>query len=183
MSQTQINKRFATTKLTCVYAHVGLFDVADRQVWIARKRFGIVPEHVAHARMIKGGSNSASVADKDRFLCFWFNPPRSGDGLVHGQAIDWAEGHLMVRLDPNWNYTTQQLIRATDTARIDRNLDQQYRWGRAIFEAYRQLAPDFPVNWHMIGPRPKDSMFHIVRHPGSSAAQAERDTDEGWATS
>lgn len=161
---TSINRKYCTDDLRCDIAHVGLYDVSDRKIWIARKRLGSTPLNVAHARMLKGGTSTTSVADKDRFLCYWFHTPNTGDGLVHGYPIEWDEGHLMIRLDPNWNYLTQELIRTVDTTRIERNIDQQYEWAQKIYDAYVALNPKFPVSWHMVGPRPADSMFYIQRY-------------------
>lgn len=162
-----INRRYCSDQLRADYAHVGLMDVADRTIWIARKRFGVNPIRVSHARLLIGGSNSVSVADKDRFLCYWFHTPGTGEGLLHGYPIEWDEGHIMIRLDPYWNYLTQELIRATDTTRIERNIDSQFAWGQRIFDSYAALKPRFPLSWHMIGPRPADSMFYIQRIEGS----------------
>jgi hypothetical protein len=162
-SDCRINPKYATEKLRCDVAHAGLFDVRERKLWIAKKRLGSVPLNVAHARMLHGGSSTTSVADKDRFLCYWFHTPHTGEGLVHGYPIEWEEGHLMVRLDPNWNYARQELIRSTETAKIEHNIDQQFHWGQMIFETYVALKPKFPLSWHMIGPRPADSMFYVQR--------------------
>lgn len=179
-SSTQINRRYATERLTCQYAHVGLYDVADQRIWIARKRFGVSPHETAHARMLKGGSNSTSVADKDRFICYWFNPPNTGDGLIHGERLKWEQGHLMIRLDPNWDFVNQQLIRSNEEVKLDRNIDQQFRWGRLIFEAYRSLRPTFPLHYHMVGPRPRDSVFSVMTWPGDEAMPAhEARAEEG----
>lgn len=166
--QTTINRRFCTSKLRCDIPHVGLYDVAGRELWISKKRIGVSAMKTSHARMLSGGTNTTSVADKDRFVCFWFHTPGSGDGLVHGYPIEWDEGHLMVRLDPCWNYATQELIRSTDTAKVEYNIEQQYRWGQFIFETYAKLSPKFPLSWHMLGPRPTDSMFYVQRIEGTS---------------
>jgi len=162
-ASTRINKKFCTDKLRCDIAHVGLFDVEDRSIWIARKKLGTTPLKTSHARMLAGGTNTTSVAEKDRFVCYWFHTPGSGDGLVHGYPIEWDEGHLMIRLDPNWNYLTQELVRSTDTARVEHNIEQQYQWGELIFRSYLAMKPNFPISWHMIGPRPADSMFYVER--------------------
>ena len=160
----QINKRFSTSKLNIKYAHVGIFDVDDQKLWIAKKRpLSDAPIRVSHAKLLAKGASDASTADKDRFLCTWFHIPGSGRGFVHGYPIDWSEGHLLVRLDPNWNYQTRVFIASTDTAKIERNIEQQYDWGMKIFETYLTLEPPFPVSWHMIGPRATDSMFYIQR--------------------
>lgn len=178
-SSTQVNKRYATTKLSCGYAHVGLYDVRDQRIWIARKRFGVSPETIAHARMLRGGTNTTSVADKDRFICYWFNPPNTGEGLVHGERLDWAQGHLMVRLDPHWDFVHQALIRSNEAVKLDRNVDQQFRWGRLIFDAYRQMRPEFPLSYHMVGPRPRDSVFGVSTWPGGETAPEPRPETEG----
>ena len=161
--ERSVNPKVCQNRLRCDYAHTGLYDVANRELWISKKKLGNTPLNVAHAKMLVGGSNTTGVADKDRFLCYWFHTPHTGEGLVHGYPIEWDEGHLMIRLDPQWNYRTQELIRSTDTAKVERNIDQQYEWGRLIFQAYLELEPDFPLSWHMIGPRPADSMFYIER--------------------
>jgi hypothetical protein len=164
--RTRINRKYATDRLRCDFAHVGLFDVGDRTLWIARRKLGTAPIKLSHARLIAGGTNRAGVAGKDRFVCYWFHTPNTGDGPLHGYPIEWDEGHLMVRMDPNWNYAQQELIRSTDTAQIEKNIDQQYKWGRAIFRIYCELSPRFPLSWHLIGPRPADSMFYVERIEG-----------------
>ena len=158
-----INRSYCTDRVRVDYAHVGLYDVQARGLWIAKKRWGSAPIRLSHARLLTGGSNSTSTADKDRFVCFWFHTPNTGEGYVHGYPIEWDEGHLLIRLDPNWNYLTQQFIANTDTAHIEKNIDQQYEWGRRIFEMYVECRPPFAVSWHMVGPRAADSMFYIER--------------------
>lgn len=143
------------------YPHVGLFDVRTGTMWIARKKWGVQPVRISHARLLVGGTNDTSTADKDRFMCYWFHTPGSGEGFVHGYPIEWGEGHILIRLDPNWNYQARRFIPNTDVARIERNIDQQYKWGQRIFEQYAARRPKFPLSWHMIGPRAQDSMFYI----------------------
>ncbi len=162
----RINKRYCSDRLRTDYAHVGLLDVVAQQIWIARKRFGTPPIRVSHARMIRGGSQHASTADKDRFLCYWFHTPGTGEGPVHGYPIEWDEGHLMVRLDPTWDYRQQELLRSTDAAKIEKNIDTQFKWGERIFRSYVEAGLKFPLSWHMIGPRPADSMFYVERCEG-----------------
>ncbi len=162
-SDLRIDTRHSTAKLRADYAHVGLYEATSGQLWIAKQRFGVVPVRVSHARLLVGGTNDTSTAEKDRFLCYWFHTPGTGEGYVHGYPIEWDEGHLLVRLDPNWNYLTKQFIPNTDTAKIEQNVEQQYKWGRRIFDAYLAMRPRFPISWHMIGPRPADSMFYVQR--------------------
>ena len=98
--QHQINKQHCTDKVRCDYAHVGLYDVQDRKVWIAKKKWGVVPVRVSHAKLLLGGTQDTSTVTKDRFLCYWYHTPNTGEGHVHGYPIEWDEGHLMVRIDP-----------------------------------------------------------------------------------
>ena len=161
-----INKSYCTSKLRVDYAHVGLYDVHDRQLWIARNRWGMPASRISHARLLKGGTQDTSTAEKDRYLCYWFHTPGTGEGPVHGYPIDWSEGHLIVRLNPSWSYSTQSFIPPTDTRRIEKNTEQQYTWGKTIFQAYRDLHPGFPICWHMVGPRAADSMFYVERIEG-----------------
>ncbi len=159
----KINRSYCTDKVRVDYAHVGLFDVQGKSLWIARKRWGVVPVRVSHAKLLVGGTQDTSTADKDRFLCYWFHTPNTGEGFVHGYPIEWDEGHLLVRLDPNWDFRSRAFIANHDTARIERNIEQQYAWGRYIFESYAACKPRFALSWHMVGPRAADSMFYVQR--------------------
>jgi len=169
-----INKSYATSKLTMAYPHVGLFDVGQRELWIARKRLGQDPSRTSHAKLLTGAGGSMASAEKDRFLCFWFHHPDSAPTqalgsvatasmAVHGYPIEWHEAHLLIRLDPTWDISQQQLIKSTDTRRIDKNVDQQYEWGQYIFSQYRGLANGKPLSWHLVGPRARDSLFYVER--------------------
>ena len=169
-----INKSFATQKLSSAYPHVGLYDVGERELWIAKKKLGQDPSKVAHAKLLSAGGGNMANAEKDRFLCFWFHHPDSAPTqalgsvatasmAVHGYPIEWHEAHLLVRLDPTWDIANQCLIKSTDTRKIDRNIDQQYAWGEQIFNHYRQLKNEHPLSWHLVGPRAKDSLFYVER--------------------
>ena len=61
---------------------------------------------------------------KDRFICYWFYTPRTGQGYIHGYPIDWEEAHLLVRIDPNWDYDRQQLIPPELEDHVAANLDR-----------------------------------------------------------
>ena len=158
-----IHRTYCTRKLSTAYPHVGLYDVAARTPWIAKRRWGMDPAKVSHARMLKGGSAATSTADKDRFVCFWFHTPDSGEGAVHGYPIEWDEAHLLIRLDPNWNYRTAAFVPNTDVRRVEKNTDAQFDWGEAIFDAYVAAGLTHPTSLHMVGPRAADSMFYVRR--------------------
>ncbi|MEM8738418.1 MAG: hypothetical protein AAGG38_08085 [Planctomycetota bacterium] len=162
-AERSINKQYCTKTLRVDYAHVGLYDVAAREAWIARKKWGVVPVRVSHARMLKGGTNDQSTADKDKFVCYWYHTPGTGEGNVHGYPIEWDEGHLLIRLDPNWSYSQRKFIPNTEVRRVEKNIEQQYTWGRTLFKTYMDKNPGFALSWHMIGPRAADSMFYIER--------------------
>lgn len=153
---------------------MGLFDVTERNLWIAKKKLGQDPARISHARLLNASGSGMSSADKDRFLCYWFHHPGSvpaqavgsvatASMSVHGYPIEWQEAHLLVRLDPTWCIATQSLIKSTDTRKIDRNIDQQYAWGEHIFKQYTRLTNKHPLSWHLVGPRAKDSLFYIER--------------------
>lgn len=174
LSGPALNKSYATTKLSTAYPHVGLFDVTERELWIAKKRMGQDPARVSHAKLLTASKGNMACADKDRFLCYWFhhpgNKPAQAVGSVatasmsvHGYPIEWQEAHLLVRLDPNWDIGAQALIKSTDTRRIDKNIDQQYAWGELIFKRYCEVTCDHPLSWHLVGPRAKDSLFYVER--------------------
>lgn len=145
-------------------------DISDAQLWIAKKRWGSSPVQVSHARLLQGGTQSASTADKDRFLCYWYHTPNSGEGYVHGYPIEWDEAHLLIRLDPNWNYTTQTFIPNTETRKLEANIEQQFQWGKSIFDTYARKKREFPLSYHMVGPRAADSMFYIERVEANEAS-------------
>ncbi|MDX1682489.1 MAG: hypothetical protein R3336_05170 [Phycisphaeraceae bacterium] len=158
-----VNTKHCTDRIRVDYAHVGLFDAREKKFWIAKKRWGVTPVRVSHAKMLVGGGQDTSTADKDRFLCYWFHTPDTGSGYVQGYPIEWDEGHLLVRFDPNWDYINQKFIANAHRRKIEKNLDQQFDWGKKIFEAYAAKNPDFPISYHMVGPRPADSMFYVER--------------------
>lgn len=175
MPGPSLNKTYATKRLSTAYPHVGLLDVTERQLWIAKKKMGQDPSRVSHARLLTASAGHAASADKDRFLCYWFHHPdnapqqtlgsvATASMSVHGYPIEWQEAHLLVRLDPTWDIAQQCLVKSTDTRKIDRNIDQQYAWGELIFNSYKALSNDHPLSWHLVGPRAKDSLFYVERY-------------------
>ena len=160
-----VNKRYCTDRLRTDYAHAGLYDVATKHLWIAKKRLlGTPAVRVSHARLLAGGKADESTASKDRYMCFTYHTPGSGQGYVQGYPIEWEEGHLFVRFDPHWDYLSGQLVPRTDTARVDRNIEQQYDWARRVYQAYVKCGVGSPLSWHLLGPHPTDSLFYIERH-------------------
>lgn len=168
-----INLDYCSDQLRADYAHVGLLDARSRRIWIARPQRTIPAIHLSHARLLRGGTQDTSTIRKDRFVCYWFHTPGTGEGHVHGYPIEWHEGHLLVRLEPNWDYAACQFIGPQDTARIERNIEQQYQWGRWLYRRYVERQPDFALSWHMVGPRAADSMFYIERHEPGQAVDEE----------
>jgi len=163
----RINRKYATDRLRVDYAHVGLFETHTQTIYIARKRWnGPVPVRVSHARLLAGGSQEASTAEKDRFLCYWYHTPGTGEGYIHGYPIEWQEGHLLIRIDPHWDYLAGRTIPAAHRRKVDRNIDQQFAWGKTLFDTYVAERPGFPLSYHMVGPRPTDSMFYVERVEG-----------------
>ena len=166
-SDRQINRRYSTQRVRVDYAHVGIYDVAQNLTWVARKRRDMPAIRISHARMLVGGTQDTSTGEKDRFVCYWYHTPGTGQGYVLGYPIEWDEGHLMIRLDPNWDYAAKCIVPSNDPAKVQGNIDKQYEWGRRLFQTYLAARPKFPLSWHLVGPRATDSLFYIERiEPG-----------------
>ena len=110
-SGPRVSTKFCTDSFNGKYPHVGLYDCRERKVWVAKPLSGQAIR-TSHARLITGADNATSTVWKDRFLCFWFYTPRTGEGYIHGYPIDWEEGHLLVRIDAQWDYDRQRLVDA-----------------------------------------------------------------------
>jgi hypothetical protein len=157
-----VSRKFCTEKFSGKYPHVGLFDCRERKVWIA-KPLGGQAIRTSHARLITGSDNAISTVWKDRFLCFWFYTPGTGEGYVHGYPIDWDEAHLLVRIDPNWDYDRQRFIPAELEDHVNDNLERQFCHGETIFRFYGAAKLSYPVSLHFIGQRATESQFYVKR--------------------
>jgi hypothetical protein len=100
---------------------------------------------------------------KDRFLCFWFYTPNTGEGYIHGYPIDWEEAHLLVRIDPHWDYDRQRIIQAELEDQVNENLERQFKHGERIFTFFGACDLKYPVSLHFIGQRATDSLFYVKR--------------------
>ena len=158
----RVNTRFCTDSYNGKYPHVGLYDCRERKVWVA-KALGGQAIRTSHARLITGSENAVSTVWKDRFLCFWFYTPKTGEGYIHGYPIDWEEAHLLVRIDPNWDYDRQQYIPPELEDHVNANLERQFRHGEKIFTFFDACALKFAVSLHFIGQRAVDSQFYVKR--------------------
>ena len=103
------------------------------------------------------------IAAKDRFLCFWFHTPNTGEGFIQNYPIDWAEAHLMVRVDPNWDYDRQRLIPAELEDQAAENLERQHRHGERIFQFFVDSKLQYPLSLHFWAQRTTESMFYARR--------------------
>lgn len=161
-AQPRLNLSYADTRLTLAYSHAGLYDVRTGGFCIARRRLlGPRPEQISHARMLCGGGQDVSTAEKDHFLCYWFRKPGEGSETIQGQRLADDRGHLVVRLDPAWNHHAGELVAREHQARYERNLAQQFRWGQTIHRAYSKLEPSFPLSMHMVCDDAAESMFFV----------------------
>ena len=158
----RVSTKYCTDKFSGKYPHVGLYDCRDRKVWVAKPLSGQAIR-TSHARLITGADNATSTVWKDRFICFWFYTPDTGEGYVHGYPIDWQEAHLLVRIDPNWDYDRQKFIAADFTDHINANLDRQFKHGERIFEFFKFSKLAYPISLHYIGQRATDSLFYVKR--------------------
>jgi len=161
-SAPRVSTRMCSQRYSGKYPHVGIYDCKDRKVWVCKPLSGQAIR-TAHAALITGGDNATSTVWKDRFLCFWFYTPRTGEGYIHGYPIDWDEAHLLVRIDPNWDYDRQRLVPAELTDQIDENLNRQIRHGERIADFFKQCSLGYPFSLHFIGQRAIDSQFYARR--------------------
>src|SRR5205823_12409177 len=131
------------------YPTVGLYDCKSREIWTCKALNGQAIR-TSHARLITGAENAVSTVWKDRFICFWFYTPHTGEGYIHGYPIDWDEAHLLVRIDPNWDYDRQRLVPAELTDQVDENLERQIRHGETILNFFGNSHLRYPVSLHYI---------------------------------
>jgi hypothetical protein len=157
-----VSQKLCTDKFSGKYPHVGLYDCAARKVWVA-KPLGGQAIRTSHARLITGSDNNTSTAWKDRFLCFWFYTPDTGSGHILGYPIDWADAHLLVRIDPNWDYDRQRLIPTELSDQIDANLERQIKHGLRVWEFFVAGKYPYPINLHLVGQRASESQFYFKR--------------------
>src|SRR3954463_10109283 len=158
----RVSTKLCTDRFTGKYPHVGLYDCRARKVWVCKPLAGQAIR-TSHARLITGADNATSTVWKDRFLCFWFYTPRTGEGYIHGYPIDWEEAQLLVRIDPNWDYDRQQLVPPHLEDHVNANLERQFRHGERIFDFYRACGLKYPASLHYIGQRATESQFYVKR--------------------
>jgi hypothetical protein len=158
----RVNAKFCTDSFNGKYPHVGLYDCKERKVWACKPLAGQAIR-TAHARLITGADNATSTVWKDRFLCYWFYTPNTGEGYIHGYPIDWEEAHLLVRIDPNWDYDRQQYIAPELEDHVNANLERQFKHGERIFAFFQNCNLKYPASLHYIGQRATDSLFYVKR--------------------
>ncbi len=163
----RVSSRLCTEKFNGKYPHVGLFDTRERKIWICKPLSGQAIR-TSHARLITGADNAVSTVWKDRFICFWMYTPRTGEGLVMGYPIDWDEAHVLVRIDPNWDYDRQRLIPSELEDQANENLERQFKHGERIFDFYRNAKLAYPISLHLTGARAADSQFYVKRIEASA---------------
>ena len=157
-----VSGRLCTHSYNGRYPTVGLYDCRHRKVWVC-KPLGGQAIRTSHARLITGAENAVSTVWKDRFICFWFYTPRTGEGYIHGYPIDWEEAHLLVRIDPNWDYERLQLVAPHLEDHVNDNIERQFRHGERICEFFAQSGLKYPFSLHFIGQQPTDSQFYLKR--------------------
>ena len=158
----RVSPKLCTEKFNGKYPHVGLYDCRDRKIWVAKPLSGQAIR-TSHARLITGADNATSTGWKDRFLGVWFYTPRTGEGFIHTYPIDWEEAHLLVRIDPHWDYDRQRLIPPESEDQVNDNLDRQLKHGERIFDFFRAAKLEYPTTLHFIGQRATESLFYVNR--------------------
>lgn len=164
-SGPRVSSRLCSRRFNGKYPHVGLYDCRDQSVWVCKPLNGQAIR-TSHARLITGADESSSAVStvwKDRFLCYWFYTPRTGEGFIHNYPVDWDEAHLLVRVDPEWDYDRQRLIPHELEDQTAANLERQHRHGERIFQFFADCKLKYPFNLHFIAQRATESMFYARR--------------------
>jgi hypothetical protein len=161
----RVSAKFCTDRFSGKYPHVGLYDCRERKVWVCKPLAGQAIR-TSHARLITGAENAVSTVWKDRFLCFWFYTPHTGEGYIQGYPIEWDEAHLLVRIDPHWDYDRQKMIPPELTDQVNENLERQFKHGERIFDFYRHAKLKYPMSLHFMGQRAAESIFYVKRVEG-----------------
>jgi hypothetical protein len=161
-SGPRVSAKLCTDRFNGKYPHVGIYDCREHKVWVAKPLAGQAIR-TSHARLITGSDNATSTAWKDRFICFWFYTPNTGEGYIHGYPIDWEEAQLLVRIDPTWDYDRQRIVPPELQDQINDNTERQIRHGERVLDFFRQAPINYPFNLHYVGQRATDSMFYARR--------------------
>jgi hypothetical protein len=158
-----VSARLCTDRFSGKYPLVGLYDCRERKVWVAKPLKGQAIR-TSHAALITGADNATSTVWKDRFICFWFYTPGTGEGYIQGYPIDWDEAHLLVRVDAQWDYDQQRMIPPELKDQLEENFERQLRHGGRIFEFFKASPTPYPFNLHYLGQRATDSQFYARRN-------------------
>lgn len=158
----RVSTRLCTERYKGKYPHVGLYDCREGKVWVARPLDGQAIR-TSHARLITGADNNTGIVWKDRFICFWFYTPHTAPADLNGYPIDDSDGHLVVRVDPNWDYDRQRLIPSELADHVDDNLARQGRHAERVLRWYVEQKVDFAVSLHLVGQRLTESRFYVRR--------------------
>ena len=163
----KVSSKLCTDKFNGRYPHVGLYDCRERKVWVSRPLDGQAIR-TSHAALITGTNDATGTVWKDRFLCFWFYTPDTGSGHVLGYPIEWDEAHLLIRIDPQWDYDRQRLIPGELSDHVDANRERQLRHGEAIIGFFRASKLKYPFSVHFVAATAADSIFYAKRfEPGA----------------
>ena len=158
----RVSTRLCTTRFNGKYPHVGIYDCRDKKIWICKPLHGQAIR-TAHAKLISGADNATSTVWKDRFLCFWFYTPNTGEGYILGYPIEWDEAHLLVRIDPHWDYDRQRLIPPELEDQSAENLERQHKHGERIFQFFADSKLKYPFSLHFVGQHATESLFYAKR--------------------
>ena len=159
----RVSTKLCTDKFNGKYPHVGIYDCRLRKTWVAKPLSGQAIR-TAHAALITGSDNATSTVWKDRFLCFWFYTPRTGEGYILGYPIDWDEAHLLVRVDPHWDYDRQRLIPKELEDQAADNLERQHKHGERIFQFFVECKLKYPFSLHYVAQHATESLFYAKRY-------------------
>lgn len=157
-----VSGKLCTDKFNGKYPHVGLYDCREHKTWVCKPLDGQAIR-TSHAALITGADDATGTVWKDRFLCFWFYTPDTGSGPILGRKMDWSGAHLLIRIDPQWDYDRQRLIPAELSDQVAENRQRQIRHGEAIIEFFERSNLKYPVHVHFVASTPQESTFDFKR--------------------
>ncbi len=162
VSGPRVDARKCVDTFNGKYPHVGLFDCGEKKIWVCRPLSGQAIR-TSHAALITGVDDATGTVWKDRFICFWFYTPDTGSGNAFNYPLDWSEAHLLVRIDPHWDYDRQRLIPAELSDQVEANLGRQLKHGETIFRWFVASKLKYPFSLHLVASRLQDSQFYVKR--------------------
>jgi len=129
---------YATDAFDGTYTHVGIYDPAERRIWIPR------------FAALKGHASLLADANTDRWFKFQFYVPGQIPGRLRDSAPDGEWGHLLLHFMCDWSYSQQRLVPAVDERKRQANLREQQRYAEDVVSFYRDAELPYGFAVHRV---------------------------------